>query len=228
MPGVDLITAADQVHWTQRIRKENATCRVVRAPFNVRACISSTDVPVRFKPLHLVPLQPVAPPTSETDVAMRLEIDALLTARRTCRREQQPWPETMQQDVGWLQGPSGALGSPRPAGMNAGLSPRVGIGWHNPAADATKRRFLGLPPLATPREAETEVEKPSMAGYVNDDERRHHTLEAAAEKTRRNLNKHNDNPWYWPKEKSDVVEFGDRYAKAFGGGLFAKSSQKGA
>lgn len=227
MPGgPSLLSIQEQCNWASRISKEKDVNRVQRGNFAVRSAISDEDVPQHFKPLHLTPqdaARPAQPLLSTNDISVEAEIREVISARRQTRREQQPWPETSQQVVGWLQAPVGVLGSPRRAGLTSGISPRQGIGWANGREAAERRQRLGLQ-VAGDAVAGTasSAAGPPLAAVVTDEQRRHQPLVDAAENSRQYLNNQGPNKWYRPKGTCDVVDFGDRYTRAYGTNIFAQ------
>lgn len=117
-----------QTLWRRRIRKETAALSPVRKEnFSVRSCLKTADVPMLFKPGQINPHDKDA--VSGLDAETEMMLRAHIATRQAVPAEQLLWPETSQQQVGWLASP------PKPGlpfherGTLSGLSPRVGLGW---------------------------------------------------------------------------------------------------
>eukprot|EP00927_Polykrikos_kofoidii_P038248 TRINITY_DN32570_c0_g1_i1.p1 TRINITY_DN32570_c0_g1~~TRINITY_DN32570_c0_g1_i1.p1 ORF type:complete len:293 (+),score=38.80 TRINITY_DN32570_c0_g1_i1:66-944(+) len=121
--------------WTARVMKERAVNTVVsKDGFSAAACVRNQDVPLRFKPTQDGP--------SHVDGVSR-DVQVALDNRRASPRQLYFWPETAQQDVGWL-----SAGSPVSARKVAtervvlsGRMPSCNVGW-----SASTPRTDGLNP----------------------------------------------------------------------------------
>eukprot|EP00930_Biecheleria_cincta_P002257 TRINITY_DN103278_c0_g1_i1.p1 TRINITY_DN103278_c0_g1~~TRINITY_DN103278_c0_g1_i1.p1 ORF type:complete len:348 (+),score=62.99 TRINITY_DN103278_c0_g1_i1:99-1142(+) len=137
----DLRSYVGQTLWRRRIIKETAALSPVRREnFSLRSCLKTADVPMRFKPGQIDPhhKEPVSGLDEDTERMLRADI----ATRQAVPAEQLLWPETSQQQVGWLASP------PKPGlpweerGTLAGLSPRVGLGWTSSRDEA-----VTVPPM---------------------------------------------------------------------------------
>lgn len=126
-----MLTAADQILWTQRIRKEEAVNGKAVGKFSVRNAITSLDVPRKFKPGHQNPWNPASSigfhPQSNDAQELRNNLHSI----NAPPRGKYPWPETAAQDHGWFQ--KDFTTTENPAGLKtlSGLKPRVGLGWNS-------------------------------------------------------------------------------------------------
>lgn len=124
----NLRSYAGQTVWRRRIQKEIAALPPVRKDnFSLRSLLKTAGVPIRFKPEHLNPHEnkPVLGLDTETEKMLRADI----ATKNAVPAEQLLWPDTSQQEVGWLASP------PKPGlpwderGTLQGCSPRIGLGW---------------------------------------------------------------------------------------------------
>jgi hypothetical protein len=136
MPG-NLITAKDQILWTQRINKELAINGKARNDFSVRSCVTSEEVPMKFKPGHVNPLKDKVPggvfdPCSlgwKPDATITKEFQRCMKNQAGIPRERHQFPESRYQELGWAQS---APGKPEERSAPAGSNPtKLGIGWCN-------------------------------------------------------------------------------------------------
>lgn len=131
MPQGPGLTSASHVLWAQRIEKEQINARSA-SQFSVRAAVRA-DVPMKFKPGHSDPREASGAgfkPEAmgwEPSGTMAKEFTRCMNQQTVGPRERQLFPETCQQEIGWLMGQAGrATGRSEPAGIKA---TRLGIGW---------------------------------------------------------------------------------------------------
>jgi len=131
MPQGPGLTSASHVLWAQRIDKEQINARSA-GQFSVRAAVRA-DVPMKFKPGHSDPREASGAgfkPEAmgwEPNGTMAKEFTRCMNQQTVGPRERQLFPETSQQEIGWLMGVAkGAAGRSEPAGIKA---TRLGIGW---------------------------------------------------------------------------------------------------
>jgi len=99
-----LLTAKDQLIWTQRIEKEaGVNTRVNPDGFSVHGSIRTLDVPRRFKPGHTDPTKPPPDEGFAPGSKMRKELEYILIEKEAPRRDRYLWPETCLQEHGWYQ-----------------------------------------------------------------------------------------------------------------------------
>ncbi|CAK8996548.1 unnamed protein product [Durusdinium trenchii] len=165
MPGGPGLTAADHILWTQRIHKEEINARSRPDGFSVRAAVSVPDVPRKFKPGHMDPREASGggfnPATLGWDPTgpVTKEFRRCMNQHTAVPRERHLFPETCQQEIGWIQGNCGKLAHrSEPAGSKP---TRLGVGWLMKALqvdpecpktrkskDGNVREELGVPPYA--------------------------------------------------------------------------------
>jgi len=119
--------------WAQRIGKEAINARSRPGGFSVRAAVSVTDVPTKFKPGHMDPREASGAGFEpevlgwEPQGKMSTEFRRCINQQTAGPRERQLWPETCQQEIGWILGIAGKTGArSEPAGMKP---TRLGVGW---------------------------------------------------------------------------------------------------
>lgn len=126
-------TAADHILWSQRIQKEGINAKTRPEGFSVRAAVSVPDVPSKFKPGQMDPREASGagfdPRTIGWDPkgTMTTEFRRCMNQQKACPRERHMFPETCQQEIGWIQAQRGKL---QQRSEPAGSRPtRLGIGW---------------------------------------------------------------------------------------------------
>ncbi|CAE7657764.1 Epn2 [Symbiodinium pilosum] len=133
MPGGPGLTAADHILWAQRIQKEEINAKSRPDAFSVRAAVSVPGVPTKFKPGHMDPREAsgsgFSPAALGWDPAstMTTEFRRCMNQQSAGPRERHLFPETSQQEIGWIQG---NCGKPAQRSAPAGSEPtRLGVGW---------------------------------------------------------------------------------------------------
>jgi len=130
-----ILTAKDQLIWTQRIGKEEkVNTKVNPDGFSVLAAIRSMDVPRRFKPGHSDPTKPPPDEQFPQGSKMREELEFRLKESEAPRRDRYMWPDSSYQDHGWYQKDPARGPEKRGRGTIAGYMPMAhcrGIGWRD-------------------------------------------------------------------------------------------------
>lgn len=134
-PGGPGLTAADHILWTQRIHKEEINARSrPSGGFSVRAAVSVPDVPTKFKPGHMDPREASGGGFNPTKLGwdptgpMSKEFRRCMNRNDAVPRQRHLFPETCQQEIGWIQGQVGGAFAYR--SEPAGSKPtRLGVGW---------------------------------------------------------------------------------------------------
>lgn len=130
-----LFLVSDQILWEQRIHKESINAKA-RNDFSLRNAVSVEGVPKKFKPGHLDPSNPSYQATAFDPAVLgwdpkgpvAQEFRRCMTLQVAGPRERHQFPETCQQEHGWIQGISS--GSVRDRSEPAGSNPtKLGIGW---------------------------------------------------------------------------------------------------
>eukprot|EP00933_Yihiella_yeosuensis_P024854 TRINITY_DN19272_c1_g1_i2.p1 TRINITY_DN19272_c1_g1~~TRINITY_DN19272_c1_g1_i2.p1 ORF type:complete len:243 (-),score=54.06 TRINITY_DN19272_c1_g1_i2:342-1070(-) len=136
-------TTRGQKLWRVRIRKENYINGHSKGEFSVRSALKKLDVPMKFKPEQVDPADtgPVTGLDPETERLLRADIAAKM-ARPS---EFLLWPETDQHQVGWHAQASGTGLPLEERGTLSALSPRLGVGWHDPTAEANVAKRIVCP-----------------------------------------------------------------------------------
>eukprot|EP00747_Dinoflagellata_sp_TGD_P184430 gnl/TRDRNA2_/TRDRNA2_40037_c0_seq1.p1 gnl/TRDRNA2_/TRDRNA2_40037_c0~~gnl/TRDRNA2_/TRDRNA2_40037_c0_seq1.p1 ORF type:complete len:377 (-),score=60.52 gnl/TRDRNA2_/TRDRNA2_40037_c0_seq1:165-1199(-) len=126
--------AVESILWTQRIEKEEECVRKGGpAQFSVRAAISGTDVPVKFKPGHMHPGDAMKPGEHfdcsavgwSRDSKIAKEFRRCIAQQTAGPRERHQFPVTTYQELGWCQSMSG-----HPSERSVAVPPlQNGIGW---------------------------------------------------------------------------------------------------
>lgn len=131
--GRGILTAKDQLIWTQRIGKERSVNTKVNPDgFSVLGSISVLDVPKRFKPGHFDPSRPQPDEGFEKGSKLRDELEFRLREREAPRRDRYLWPETQYQEHGWYQ--KDPARGPEKRGrttMTGAVPTSHGIGWRD-------------------------------------------------------------------------------------------------
>lgn len=128
-----LLTAKDQLVWTQRIQKEEGVNTKVNPDgFSVLGSISVMDVPRRFKPGHIDPTKTPPDEGFEKGSKLRKELEFRLKERDAPRRDRYLWPETAYQEHGWYQKDPARGPEKKGRGTMTGALPTShGIGWRD-------------------------------------------------------------------------------------------------
>jgi len=134
------LTTKEHILWSQRIQKEEINAQARKHGFSVRSAVTVADVPTKFKPGHLNPTDATDdeyfdPSTLGWDPQnpMAKEFRRAMKSQRAGPRERHQFPESTQQDLGWLQAHGGSLGERSgPSGMN----PTRQFGWVEDPAQA--------------------------------------------------------------------------------------------
>eukprot|EP00440_Ansanella_granifera_P059341 gb/GFBE01064323.1/.p1 GENE.gb/GFBE01064323.1/~~gb/GFBE01064323.1/.p1 ORF type:complete len:319 (+),score=40.68 gb/GFBE01064323.1/:1-957(+) len=133
MPAGPGLTASEQLLWAQRIQKESINAKARQGGFSVRAAVSVPDVPTKFKPGHMDPREASGsgfdPKVVGWDPAgtMTTDFRRCMNQQTAGPRERHLFPETAQQEIGWIQG---RCGKPKERSEPAGSKPtRLGVGW---------------------------------------------------------------------------------------------------
>jgi len=135
MPGGLGLTARDHILWTQRIHKEEINARSrPSGGFSVRAAVSVPDVPTKFKPGHMDPREASGGGFNPSKLGwdpkgpMSKEFRRCMNQQNAVPRQRHLFPETCQQEIGWIQGTGGGVLANR--SEPAGSKPtRLGVGW---------------------------------------------------------------------------------------------------
>jgi hypothetical protein len=136
MPGGGrggLLTAKDQICWTQRIQKEEGVNTKVNPDgFSVHAAVRTLDVPRRFKCGHVDPHRPPPDEGFKPGSEMRKELDLCLIDKEAPRRDRYLWPDSSYQDHGWYQkDPARGPEKRNRTTMTGQLPTCNGIGWRD-------------------------------------------------------------------------------------------------
>lgn len=130
-----MLTAKDQLMWTQRIGKEEGVNTKVNPDgFSVLGAIRVQDVPKRFKPGHSDPTKVEADEGFPHGSELRKELEFRLREREAPRRDRYLWPETSQQEHGWFQKDPAKGPEKKGRGTMTGALPMAhcrGIGWRD-------------------------------------------------------------------------------------------------
>lgn len=128
-----ILTAKDQLIWTQRIHKEEGVNTKVNPDgFSVLGSISTLDVPRRFKPGHVDPTKPPPDEGFPQGSKERQELEFRLREKEAPRRDRYLWPETAYQEHGWFQ--KDPARGPEKRGrttLTGALPNNNGIGWRD-------------------------------------------------------------------------------------------------
>lgn len=122
-----MVTANEQILWTQRILKEDAVnAKVNPDGFSLRSAVRILGVPADFKPNLADPTRKEAPPSFEPGGTLAKALRKELKAQLAGPRERHIWPETSYQEHGWLMSQPGRM---RDRTAFSGTEPRAAIGW---------------------------------------------------------------------------------------------------
>jgi len=171
MPAI--LTAKDQLIWTQRIRREEGVnTKVNKDGFSVRSAIRSVDVPKRFKPGHVDPTKAETMDGFHPESKHASDLKGLLDKAQARPQDKLKWPDTSAQDHGWYQ-KDPATGATQPGRTSiAGALPRAGFGWMETPQDSPLPDYHQVPPSKpierppfafTSKEALQAVREKSMA-----------------------------------------------------------------
>eukprot|EP00933_Yihiella_yeosuensis_P008503 TRINITY_DN113998_c0_g1_i1.p1 TRINITY_DN113998_c0_g1~~TRINITY_DN113998_c0_g1_i1.p1 ORF type:complete len:324 (+),score=69.98 TRINITY_DN113998_c0_g1_i1:112-1083(+) len=133
MPAGPGLTAQDHILWAQRIQKEGINAKSRPGGFSVRAAVSIPDVPTKFKPGHMDPREASGsgfdPKVLGWDPksSMTTDFRRCMNSQNAGPRERHQFPETCQQEIGWIQGHRGKVTErSEPAGSKP---THMGLGW---------------------------------------------------------------------------------------------------
>jgi hypothetical protein len=162
-----ILTATDQLIWTQRIEKEKGVNTKVNPDgFSVLAAIRSVDVPRRFKPGHSDPTKPPPDEGFKPGSKMKKEFDFRLKEQAAPRRDRYLWPDTSYQVHGWYQKDPAHGPEKRGRTTIAGALPTCnGIGWRDRIYENKVYKKLapgGLETLDPANDDKEYVEKPPV------------------------------------------------------------------
>jgi len=132
MSAISLLTAKDQLIWTQRIEKEREAHQPASLDgFSVLGAMGVLDVPRRFKPGHIDPSK--APPDEgfELGSKMRKEVEFRLREKDAPRRDRYLWPDSAYQEHGWFQKDPARGPEKRGRTTLTGAPTTNGIGWRD-------------------------------------------------------------------------------------------------
>jgi hypothetical protein len=132
--AMPMLTAADQILWTQRIEKELKVNGGKKGEFSLRAAVNQQDVPSQFKCGHVDPskasraeeFDPASigwDPQSETSKEFR----RCINAQGAEPRQRHQFPQTAMQELGWCQSRGGEVALR--AGPAGSCPTKLGLGW---------------------------------------------------------------------------------------------------
>jgi len=128
-----LLTAKDQLIWTQRIEKEEGVNTKVNPDgYSVHGAMRTLDVPRRFKCGHIDPSKPAPDEGFELGSKLRKDVEHCLREKDAPRRDRYLWPDSSYQEHGWFQkDPAKGPEKRNRTTLTGAIPAHHGIGWRD-------------------------------------------------------------------------------------------------